>query len=66
MGDPSGRRAEARGERGDQLTPVIVNEREFADLVIAEIESWSEKEKAEARERLYQWADGLDAKGGTD
>lgn len=45
------------------MTRVIVNEQEFADLLIAEIESWSEEDKAEARERLYQWAD---AKGGTN
>lgn len=48
---------------GDQLTRVIAGDQEFADLIIAEIKSWSEEDKAEAREVLYRWAD---AKEGTN
>lgn len=39
------------------MNRVIVDEKQFADLVIAEIKSWSEEDKAEARELLYRWAD---------
>ena len=44
------------------MTRVIVDEQEFADLLIAEIKSWSEEDKAEARECLYRWADAIAVK----